>query len=70
MKHFFFFRMTLKTSGSTDRAFSYSTVVRALHEGSSTISEGDCFIFDTSHATLFSHEETLVLDVSISVMKM
>lgn len=62
--------MMLKTRGKISRTFSYSTIVRALHDGNTAINKGDCFVFDTSHAEIFSFEGTLEVEVSISVMKM
>ena len=65
----FEFRVALKTSGKPGRTLSYLTVVRALHDGTESLSDGDCFIFDSCQAQLFSLDDSFVLDVSISVTK-
>lgn len=63
----FEFRMMLKTRGTIGRTFSFSSVVKALHEEESTVVKGDCFVFDSSYAEIFSCEDSLEVDVVISV---
>lgn len=65
----FEFRMSLRSSNPSlgRKSFAYSTVVKPLDD---SLAGEDSFKFDSSYAELFSYEDKLEVEVSISVMKM
>lgn len=59
--------MTLKSHGTPNRLFSYSSVVGALPNANSVLKKGDCFSFDSAYAELFSKDDNnLEVEFSIS----